>query len=154
MLNRKIDHSSYKTYLNRPFITLGRSHWVIFLGGYPPGYLRAHQHAVSIQIISQIPQTNIGLDPDQTNGNGPYNQLPHPLRLHPKDVFHTTSNSGTRSITLSLWIRQFLVPASFVLKMLLIFSFLQLLELLLRTVRRVCPTSRLLLSSSRRSSKT
>src|SRR4030043_463842 len=134
MLNRNVDHSSYKTYLKSPF----NRFLAILLGHFTqwtcPGQSCPHQHTVSIQIVSQIPQPNLDLHPHQTNG--PYNQPPRPLCLDPKDMFHTTPNSGTRSIPLSLSIRQFLVPASLALKMLPIFSLLQLPQFLLRTVRR------------------
>jgi len=116
MLNTKVDHSFYRTYLIRPFdrfltILLGPSAQRIC-----PGHSRRNQHAVSIQIIGQIPQPHLSFDPDQTNG--PYKEPPRPLRLHPKNMFHTTPNSGTRPIPLNLSIRQLLVLASFVLKML------------------------------------
>ena len=137
MLDKKIDHSSYKVYLKPPF-----DRFLTILRGYfaqwpYAGQSCPNQHAVSIQIVSQIPQPNLGLHPDQTNG--PYDQFPRPLRLNPKDMFHTTPDSGTSPIALSLSIRQLLMPASFTLKMLPILPFLQLSELVLRTVRRVRP---------------
>src|SRR5512139_864083 len=120
MLNRKIDHSSNKTYLNRTFDRF----LAILLAHFTRWIYREHscpsQRAVSIQIVSQIPQPNLGFDPDHTNG--PYNQPSRPLRLDPEDVFHTTPNSGTRPIPLSLSIGQLRVLASLALKMLPILS--------------------------------
>src|SRR4030043_1620418 len=107
MLNRNVDHSSYKTYLKSPFDRF----LAILLGHFTQwtcsGQSCPHQHTVSIQIVSQIPQPNLDLHPNQTND--PYDQPPRPLRLHPKDMFHTTPNSGTRPIPLGLSIRQLLV---------------------------------------------
>src|SRR4030042_2171118 len=137
MLNRKVDHSSNKTYMSHLFdrflaILLGYfAQWIY------PGHSCPSQSTVSIQIVGQIPHPNLDLQPNQTNG--PYDQPPRPLRPHPKDMFHTTPDSGTRPITLGLSIRQLLVLASLALKMLPILSLLQLSEFLLRTVRRVCP---------------
>ena len=137
MLSRKTDHSSYKAFLNRPFDRLLAILLSYFAQWIYPGRSCPNRRTVSIQIVSQIPQANFGLHPDQTNG--PDDQVSCPLRLDPKDVFHTTPNSGTRSVPLSLSIRQCLVPASLALKMLPILSLLQLSEFLLRTVRRVHP---------------
>src|SRR5512143_22121 len=137
MLSTEPYRSSYETYLNRSFdrlLTILPGHFARWIYS---GHSCPHHHGVAIQIVSQIPQTNLGLDPDQANG--PYNQPSRSLGLNPKDVFHTTPNSGTRSVPLSLSVRQCLVPASFTLKMLPILPFLQLLKLFLRTVRRVCP---------------
>ena len=137
MLSTKTCHSSYKACLNCPFdrflaIPLGHfAQWIYARHSCPS------QRTVSIQIVGQIPQTNLGLDPDQTNG--PYNQPSRSLGLNPKDVFHRTPNSRTRSVPLSLSIRQCIVPASLALKMLPILPSLQLPQLFLRTVRRVCP---------------
>ena len=137
MLSTKTCHSSYRACLNCPFdrflaIPLGHfTQWIY------PRHSCPCQRTVSIQIVGQIPQTNLGFHPDQTNG--PYNQPSRSLGLNPKDVFHTTPNSRTRSVPLSLSIRQCLVPASLALKMLPILSFFQLLELFLRAIRRVCP---------------
>ena len=137
MLNREIDHSSYKPYWNcywgRPLaIRRGLFAPRTYSGRLCPGH-----HAVSIQIVSQIPQANLGFHPDQTNG--PHDQPPRPLRLNPEDVFHTTPNPGPSSIPLGLSICQSLVPASFALKMLPVFPFLQRLKFFLRTICRVCP---------------
>src|SRR5512143_1327478 len=137
MLSTKTDYSFYKTYLNwifDRFLAIPLGH---FTQGTSSGHSCPHQHTVSIQIVGQIPQPNLSFHPDQTNG--PYDQPSRPLRLHPKNMFHTTPNSGTRPIALGLSIRQLLVPASFALKMLTIFSFPQLPQLLLRTVCRVRP---------------
>src|SRR4030043_682702 len=137
MLNRKVDHSSYKTYLKSLFdrflaILLGHfTQWTY------PGQSCPNQHTVSVQIVSQIPQPNLDLHPNQTNG--PYDQPSRPFRLPPKDMFHTTPDSGTCPVGLGLSIRQLLVLASLALKMLPILSLLQLSEFLLRTVGRVRP---------------
>src|SRR3974377_491180 len=106
MLSTKPYHSSYKTYLNRSFDRLLAILPGQFARWIYSGRSCSHQHAVSVQIISQIPQANFGFHPDQTNG--PDDQVSCSLRLDSKDVFHTTPNSGTRSISLSLSIRQFL----------------------------------------------
>jgi hypothetical protein len=55
----------------------------------------------------------------------------HRFSLDLEDVFHTTPNPGPGLISLSLSLRQFLMPASFALKMLPVVPFLQLLELFL-----------------------
>jgi len=142
MLSRKIDHSSNKTYLNHSFdrflaILLGHfTQWTY------PGQSCPNQHTISIQIVSQVPQPNLDLHPNQTNG--PDDQPPRPLRLDPKDMFHTTPDSGTRPIPLGLSIRQLLVLAS--LAHSLSFSSERYAE--------SAHTSRLLLSSSKRPSKT
>jgi hypothetical protein len=109
MLSTKTDYSSYKAYLNGPFDRflaglLGhRTRWRSL------GHSCPHQPAVSVQIVSQIPQPHLGFYPHQTYGA--HDQLPRPLRLHPKNMFHSTPDSGTRSITLDLSIRQLLIPA-------------------------------------------
>src|SRR5512139_1374486 len=137
MFERRIDYSSYNTYRSCHWDRLLATLWGLFAPRKYSERLCPGQHAVSIHIVSQIPQTNLGLHPDQPNG--PDDQVPCPLRLDPKDVFHTTPDTGSRSVPLGLPIGQFLVPASFTLKMLPVFPLLQLLELLLRTVRRVRP---------------
>jgi hypothetical protein len=137
MLNRKTYHSSSETYLNRPFDRLLATLMGHVAQWIYPGRSCRSQHAVSIQIVSQIPQPHLGLHPDQTNNS--HDQPPRLLRLNHKDMFHTAPDSGTIPIALSLSIRQLLMPASFALKMLLILPFLQLSELLLRTIRRVRP---------------
>src|SRR5512135_588641 len=137
MFDNEIDQSSYKANRTCDFDRLLAILWSPFASQRSFGRSCLSQHAVSIQIVSQIPQAHLGLHPDQTND--PNDQVSCPLRLHPKDVFHTTPNSGTRSIPLDLSIRQFLVSAPFALKMLAIFPLLQLLELFLRTIRRVRP---------------
>ena len=127
MLDRKIDHSSNNAYsecqLDRLLaILLGYFAQWMHLGPSCP-----HQYTVSIQIVSQIPQANLGLYPDHTNN--PYDQTSRTLCLHPKNMLHSTPNSRTRPIPLSLSIRQFLVFASLPLKMLPILPFLKLPKL-------------------------
>ena len=152
MLSKKTDHSFYKACLNWAFdrflvILLGHlTQWI------SSGHSCPHQHAVSVQIVSQIPQPHLGSYPHQTYGA--HDQLPRSLRLHPKDMFHSTPDSGTRSVTLNLSARQLLMPAPLPLKMLPIVSLLQLPEFPLRTVRRIRPDVSTMLSSSKRSSKT
>src|SRR5512136_1049659 len=115
MLSTRTDDPSYKTYLNwllGRFLTVPLGHFTRWISS---GHSCPHQRTVSVQIVSQIPQSHLGLYPHQTYGA--HNQLPSPLRLHPKDMFHSTPNSRTCSIPLYLSVRQ----------------------LLLRTVRRVRP---------------
>src|SRR4030042_4262490 len=137
MLNRKVDHSSNKTYISHLFdrflaILLGYfAQWIY------PGHSCPSQSTVSIQIVSQIPQPHLDLHPNQTNG--PYDQPPRPLRLHPKDMFHTTPDSGTRPIALDLSVRQLLMFASLTLKMVPILRLFQRSQLLLRSIRRLRP---------------
>ena len=153
MLSTKTDHSSYKTYLNCPFdrflaILLGHfTQWI------SSGHSCPHQHTVSVQIVSQIPQPHLGSYPHQTYGA--HDQLPRPLRLHPKDMFHSTPDSGTRSITLEPLDPSASyactpsaedAPDSFAPSALCSFSSERYAE--------SAHTSRLLLSSSKRSSKT
>src|SRR5512135_1316596 len=137
MKDRKIDHSSYKTRCAIDFGHILSTLRSIFAPQTYSGRSCPSQHAVSIQIVSQIPQTNLGLHPDQTNG--PDDQISCPLRLNPEDVFHTTPNPRPRSISLGLSLRQFFVLASFALKMLPVFPCLQLLKFFLRTICRVRP---------------
>ncbi len=137
MLSTKTDDPSYKTYLNWPFdrfleILLGHfTRWI------SSAHSRPSQRTVSVKIVSQIPQSHLSFYPRQAYGA--HDQLPNSFRLHPKDMFHTTPNSRTRSIPLQLSVRQLPMLAPLPLKILPIFRFLQLPQLLLRKVRRIRP---------------
>src|SRR5512139_1037380 len=137
MKYKKMVYSSYNTRCS-----IDSGHILAILWGFlapqtDSGCSCPHQHAISIQVVSQIPQTNLGLHPNQTDG--PNNQVSCPLGLDPEDVFHTTPNPGPSSISLGLSLRQLLMPASFALKTLPVVPFLQLLKFFFRTVRRVRP---------------
>jgi hypothetical protein len=108
MLNTKTDYPSYKTYLNCPFdrfLAVPLDHFPKWLSS---GHSCPHQHTVSIQIVGQVPQPHLGFYPHQTYGT--HDQLPRPLRLHPKNMFHSTPDSGTRPIPPNLSVRQLLMP--------------------------------------------
>ena len=152
MLGTNTDHSFCKTYLNCPFDGFLASLLGQCTRWRSSEHSHTHQHTVSVHIVSQIPQPHLGSYPHQTYGA--HDQLPRSLRLHPKDMFHSTPDSGTRSITPELSLRQLLMPVPLPLKMLPIVSLLQLPEFPLRTVRRIRPDVSTMLSSSKRSSKT
>jgi len=116
------------------------------------GRLYPVQHTESIQIVGQVPQPNLRLCSDQPNRSD--DQVPRSHRLYPKDMFHPTPNPRSRPIPLLLPLRQLLMLTTLALKMIPKSTLPQLLQLLLRTIRRIPHTSRLLLSSSKSVSKT
>ena len=109
-----MDHSFYNTRCTTDSGYILAILWGFLAPQPDSGCSCPHQHAISVQVVSQIPQTNLGLHPNQTDG--PNDQVSRPLGLDPEDVFHTTPNPGPSSISLGLSLRQFLMPASFALK--------------------------------------
>ncbi len=101
------------------------------------GRLYPLQHTESIQIVGQIPQPNLRLRPDQPNRSD--DQVPRSHRLYPKDMFHPTPNPRSRPIPLLLPLRQLLMLTTLPLKMIPKSTLPQLLQLLLRTIRRIRP---------------
>ncbi len=55
--------------------------------------------------MNRIPQPHLGFYPGQTNNS--CDQAPRSFLLHPKEMLHSTPDSGTRSIVLDLSICQF-----------------------------------------------
>jgi|GEM_PF-3299907 len=147
-----MQNSTYPTYQKGYFKSFRSTLSGLFALWVHLGRLYPLQYTESIQIVGQIPQPNLRLCPDQPNRSD--DQAPRSHRLYPKDMFHTTPNPGPCPIPLLLPLRQLLMLTALALKMLPIATLPQLLQLLLRTIRRIRPTSRLLLPSSKSVSKT
>ena len=132
-----MQNSTYPTYQKYYFKSFRSTLSGIFALWAHLGRLYPLQHTESIQIVGQIPQPNLRLRPDQPNRSD--DQVPRSHRLHPKDMFHPTPNPRSRPIPLLLPLRQLLMLTSLALKMLPISTLPQLLQLLLRTIRRIRP---------------
>ena len=114
--------------------------------------LNGRQKGISGQVVSHVPQTDLG--PDADNANSPHHRTSGTHRHDTKHMLNTATDFRSASVTLLFSGRQLLMPTAFALNMLAKALFMKRLQRFAGSIRGIGQTSLLVLSESSNSVNT